>query len=481
MAIGKFRSAVNDVSDFEEFDKLSKVLGGDRGDYLQGWDTDEGQGWQMLNGIFPLSFSICKEIPSYFNVTDADLTKLLEGKTIAEQIRAGKLYITDLKSTYEEEFGLERSALSDGKPSVCPPAVCLFNINNDQRFVPVAIQLVPNDRDYLFTSDGSHDWMLAKMYFRCATSNMHEWVYHFLYTHNTVEPFACSLFRCLSRTHPVYKLLRPHVMTLPAINTVSRHVLLTPDAKIAPGMAIKSKSFIKKRYETYNINEVFIPKVLEKQGLDPEKIPQYWYGKDATRIWKITGDYIRSILHLYYSCDQDVVEDKEVQDWAYENAYEAFGWEDGNRRGVPDKFTSIEQLADLCTIIMTTSSAQHAAVNFGQFETYRFPPNSPGIMRLPVHKRGEANMERIMNSLPDGTQATLSVGLTYAISQFTEVEEFIGTFSEYWFTEEKAIACQKKFKQNLEEFEAEIDERNSRLSRKYIFLKPSRIPNSIAI
>ena len=50
------------------------------------WETDEVMGWQMLNGISPMAFEICKEIPSYFNVTDEDVESLLEGKTLADHM-----------------------------------------------------------------------------------------------------------------------------------------------------------------------------------------------------------------------------------------------------------------------------------------------------------------------------------------------------------------------------------------------------------
>ena len=34
------------------------------------------------------------------------------------------------------------------------------------------------------------------------------------------------MFRCFSRSHPIYKLLRPHLQTVSAINTLGRELLI---------------------------------------------------------------------------------------------------------------------------------------------------------------------------------------------------------------------------------------------------------------
>ena len=52
-----------------------------------------------------------------------------------------------------------------------------------------------------------------------------------------MEPFCISLFRCLPRCHPVYKLLRPHLRTVVAINQGARDDLLPPTSKVAFGLA----------------------------------------------------------------------------------------------------------------------------------------------------------------------------------------------------------------------------------------------------
>ena len=80
-------------------------------------------------------------------------------------IQVGKLYISDYKPLTEH---LKRN---DGLH--CTDSCGLFYVKNGE-FLPIAIQLVPGDRDYLFIADGSDDWLLAKMYFRCTMGSIHE-------------------------------------------------------------------------------------------------------------------------------------------------------------------------------------------------------------------------------------------------------------------------------------------------------------------
>ena len=85
--------------------------------------------------------------------------------------QAEKLYISDYKPLTE---GLERN---DGLH--CADVCGLFYIKNDQ-FLPIAIQLVPGDRDYLFTAaDKRYDWLLAKMYYKCTMTSVQEVTFKF--------------------------------------------------------------------------------------------------------------------------------------------------------------------------------------------------------------------------------------------------------------------------------------------------------------
>jgi arachidonate 5-lipoxygenase len=58
--------------------------------------------------------------------------------------------------------------------------------------------------------------------------------------------------------------------------------------------------------------------------------------------------------------------------------------------GIPEKLDNIEQLVEICTVMISTCSMGHAAVNYQQYETYGFPPNYPALlMHAPPKKKVE--------------------------------------------------------------------------------------------
>ena len=57
----------------------------------------------------------------------------------------------------------------------CADCLALFYAPGDCRFLPIAIQLKPDDENYIFTPhDKKYDWMLAKMFFRCSDTKAHQ-------------------------------------------------------------------------------------------------------------------------------------------------------------------------------------------------------------------------------------------------------------------------------------------------------------------
>uniref|UniRef100_H2Y5X3 Lipoxygenase domain-containing protein n=1 Tax=Ciona savignyi TaxID=51511 RepID=H2Y5X3_CIOSA len=468
--------SVDSFHRFYEREKLDVKLN----DFLSDWDTDEGMGRQCLTGVSPLAIQRCTTIPSNCDVTGDDVIPFLEGKSLEEAIKIGKIYLSDYSEILKD---VKRNKNTFKKQLHCPKAIGLFYVSNSGTFLPIAIQLVPGDRDYLFTpSSGDEDWMLAKMYFRCAQANVHEWGYHFLYTHNVIEPFGVALFRCLPSAHPIYKLLRPHLRTLSAINTDARNDLIPETSKANQSLSISGSDLCRKMFKTFRFDDIIIPKVLKKLGTDDRTLlPNFHYRDDAMALWKIMEDYVIDVLTHHYSSDEEVEGDYELQGWARDVAREGLGWQDGDSRGFPETITTIPQLMEICVTLMFTSSAQHAAVNFGQFETYKFMPNAPVGLRLPPHKNGEGSKQRILDSLPDALMTNFIIAIAYALSKFAPNEVFLADFSRKYFTEDVVIGFQDKYVGKLKELESKILSRNQRLEHEYKYLLPSRIPKSIAV
>uniref|UniRef100_F6UJG6 Lipoxygenase domain-containing protein n=1 Tax=Ciona intestinalis TaxID=7719 RepID=F6UJG6_CIOIN len=479
-----FNNLFSNLKTLDDYRELYKKLKYESKLHFFSWKTDKEFGRQVLTGISPLAFERCTKIPNGCDVTNEHVCGLLaEGKTLESEIKAGKIYIADYSHTYD----VERNDIpGSNKKFVCADCRAIFYVNPQGDFLPIAIQLCPNDEETVHTPLGNeHDWLLAKMYFRASVRSTHEWIYHYLQTHAASETFCIAMFRNLPRNHPMYKLLRQHVRTAPAINTDAR-VLLVPNGSLANKSNHLSKlnapSSVRKSYKTFNLNQLDIPACLKRKGLDdPNLLPNFHYRDDALDVWKAMEQYVANVVNHHYTCDKDIKEDYELQSFMFDVAHEGFGWQDNDLRGFPDKLNTRYELIHMATIIIFASSAQHAAVNFGQMETYRFIPNAPGSMILPPHKRGEADEQRVMDSLPGVVVSSILISFSFALSEYAKDELFLGDVPDRLFTDPKVIEMQVNFKQELSKLQTKFEERNKKLKYAYTYLLPDKIPISIAI
>ncbi|XP_030343676.1 arachidonate 5-lipoxygenase isoform X4 [Strigops habroptila] len=82
-----------------------------------------------------------------------------------------------------------------------------------------------------------------------------------------------------------------------------------------------------------------------------------------------------------------------------------------------------EKLAEYLTVIIFTTSAQHAGVNFGQYDWCSWIPNAPPTMRCPPPtEKGTVTIEQIVESLPDRGRSCWHLGAVWALSQFQDSE-----------------------------------------------------------
>lgn len=119
----------------------------------------------MMNGCSPNLLRQCKDLPPNLKVTENMIKEFLDpGRTLQKEIAAGKLFVADCAIAQGIKQRME-----------CVP-ICLLYQNQNGDLKPIAIQLQQDGgRSLIVTpADGKYDWILAKMHFRCAESNIQQ-------------------------------------------------------------------------------------------------------------------------------------------------------------------------------------------------------------------------------------------------------------------------------------------------------------------
>jgi arachidonate 15-lipoxygenase len=141
-----------------------------------------------------------------------------------------------------------------------------------------------------------------------------------------------------------------------------------------------------------------------------------------------------------------------------------------------------DHLADVLTMIIFTSSVQHAAVNFPQYDLMSYVPSMPlaAYAPAPTKKKG-GTLADYLAMLPDPGTAVMQADLGYMLGSLHYTK--LGEYSFGNFRDPRVWEILETFKNRLATIGATIDERNRsrRRSRPYTFLIPSGIPQSINV
>jgi len=219
-----------------------------------------------------------------------------------------------------------------------------------------------------------------------------------------------------------------------AINTRARASLINNGGIIDRIFAIGGDGkveLMRRATKGYTVHRTNIKRSIEERHVGScSELPGYYYRDDGLKIWEAIEKYVSSIVDEFYSSDADINDDTELQDWAadiHTNGFPGyFGAPDGH--GFPKEIHSKEELVEYCTLIIFTGSAQHASVNFGQYEIYGYVPNAPFAMRLPPPtKKGVADYQRLLDSLPEQTACVLGITVANMSSQYSQNEVCIAT------------------------------------------------------
>ncbi|KAF5905384.1 arachidonate 12-lipoxygenase, 12S-type-like, partial [Clarias magur] len=381
------------------------------------WKEDVFFGHQFMNGVNPRMIQRCRKVPSNFAIQGKMVQDFLHpNTTLDKELEAGNIYLVD----YVILDGVPGNVIHGNQQYIAAP-LCLLYEHPDKGLIPIAIQLVQNptkDTPIFLPNDPPLAWLLAKMWVRHAEFQIFEVLSHLLRTHLIAEVFCVATLRQLPAVHPIYKLLIPHLKYTQEINCRARTRLISSDGIFKKAVSTGGEGLLMLSEREYKILTYrSLKPFYDFKDRDVSKLKKYFYRDHSLKLWNAIEKFVSSIVSLYYSSDSEVEQDSELQAWIKDIVDE--GFENASNFGLPNKLQNKQELITLLSVIIFTSSAQHSAINNGQFDFCSWVFNTPSTMRQPPPTdKNSVTMELIMSTLPDINQSCIIVAVTYILGKF---------------------------------------------------------------
>nr|XP_033504868.1 hydroperoxide isomerase ALOXE3-like isoform X1 [Epinephelus lanceolatus] len=479
----KLKGMVGSNEKWKNFEDMKKILWRKKttmSEYVaEHWNEDDFYGSQFLNGVNPNVIKRCSELPPNFPVTEEMVKPFLaEGTSLQKEMEKGNIFLYDQKKM----DGIPPRA-KNGEPLHVTPGLCLLYLNQEDKLMPIAIQLQqqPSEQNPIFLpSDPETDWLLAKMFIKNADVMDQVAVQHLMNTHFLAEVFTVATLRSFSVIHPLYKLLFPHFRFTLSAGISSRKTVLSPEGilNISSLGYDGLQELMRRAHSETTYSSLCLPENITARGL--ESIPNFYYRDDGLKLWNIINSFVKAVVEYYYPSDSEVLKDTELQEWISEIFTHGFL---GNKAsGFPAECQTVAEVIKFITMVIFTVTAQHAAVNNGQFDYHSWVPN--GVLLLskpPPTTKGQSSMNTILETLPDVGHTVKSVALAWALTRaYTDVVT-LGSYPEERFNEPAPKQMIEKFQAELSHLSEAITSRNSQLEVPYTYLNPAQIENSVTI
>lgn len=197
-------------------------------------------------------------------------------------------------------------------------------------------------------------------------------------------------------------------------------------------------------------------------------IEDYPFAVDGLEIWSAIETWVTEYCTLYYTTDNVVQSDSELQNWWEELRNEGHG----DRKDEPwwPEMQTRAELIQSCTIIIWVASALHAAVNFGQWPYAGYLPNRPTISRRFMPEPGTAEYAELednpdvafLKTITSQLQTLIGVSLIEILSRHSTDEIYLGQRdTTEWTSDSEALAAFERFGKKLIEIENRITAMNA--------------------
>ncbi|KAL4366427.1 hypothetical protein GQ457_05G034350 [Hibiscus cannabinus] len=286
----------------------------------------------------------------------------LDGMSVQQAIENKRLFILDCHDTYLP-FLNSINANPDRKAYATRT---IFFLTKLETLKPIAIELslppmnpyTPTKRVITSPVDATTcwQWQLAKAHVCSNDSGARELIQHWLRTHACMEPFIIAARRNLSSL----------------FSTKESSMEITSFA-----------------YRNWRFDMESLPADLIRRGIaesDPTEphgikllIQDYPYANNGLLIWSAIERLVKDYVNFYYPDLIHIRSDPELNAWYYESIN--VGHADLRHETWWPKLLTPEDLVSILTTLIWISSAQHAALNFGQYHYGAYVPVRPPYMR----------------------------------------------------------------------------------------------------
>ncbi|KAK9734451.1 hypothetical protein RND81_04G140700 [Saponaria officinalis] len=498
------------------------------------WMRDDEFARQFLAGVNPLSIERMTCFPPVSKLdpeehgyvesalNDEHILGHLDGMSVQEALDKNRLYIVDYHDIYLPF--LDRINSQDGRKAYATRTV--FFLTSAGTLMPIAIELSvsgSNSKSKRVVNppvNATTNWMwqIAKAHVCANDAGVHQLVQHWLRTHATLEPFILAAHRRLSCMHPIYKLVEPHMRYTLHINALARQNLINCDGVIedcfTPGkyaMEISAAAYKTWRFDVQDLPSdliqrgIAVPDSTQPHGLRL-LIKDYPYATDGLLIWDAINKWVRDYVTHYYTDPSLVSEDRELQSW-YNEAVKV-GHADVSDAPWWPILKTPEDLIKILSTLIWLASAQHAALNYGQYPYGGYMPNRPVLMRRLIPNENDPEYVSFLSdpqkyyftALPGVLQTSKFIAVIDTLSTHSPDEEYLGErpLPSTWTGDPKIIEKFFEFSAEMRKIEEEIERRNNDPSLRnrcgagiipYELMAPSSepgvtcrgVPNSITI
>ena len=223
---------------------------------------------------------------------------------------------------------------------------------------------------------------------------------------------------------------------------------------------------------------------LARRGvLEPEVLPGYWFRDDALALFDAIGEYVTELVGAFYCHDDDVRCDAELLAWARELVADDGARVAGTPVTAEGRLESVADLVRLLQHVVYTVSAEHGAMNNGQWDQFGYVPNTPGSLFMPPPtSKHMTNEALLVYAMPGYRSAIEQMAMVHMLSAPTLTP--LGSYPDEFFLGSRAAEhCVDRFRSGLDDIAFAIEHRNCELppTERYTYLVPSDVGRSITI